>query len=112
MAEYRFTCSCNPMRCNTFSNSQEIKTRDFDVVLSELQTFFYIHSTEYSVARGVHLEITGENVTECVGGIYNVQHKHWSKIIKVAVTRVSMPRRHLKSPLNFPASWTPGAFDF
>ena len=112
MAEHHVTCSCDPMRCNTFSNSQGIKTRDFDAVLSELQSFFDIHSTEDSVAGGVHLEITGENVTECVGGIHNVQHERWSKIIKVAVTLISMPRRHLKSPLNFPASWTPGTFDF
>jgi len=60
--------SCDPMHGNTVKASSGYKTRPFARVLAELQNFFAIHLTEGSHAGGVHLEMTGQNVTECLGG--------------------------------------------
>ena len=56
------------MHGNTFSTDDELKTRDFDDILSEIKQTFAIHRAEGTNLGGVHLELTGENVTECVGG--------------------------------------------
>jgi 3-deoxy-7-phosphoheptulonate synthase len=60
--------SCDPMHGNTIKSSTGYKTRPFDRVLKEVQTFFAIHQAEGSYAGGVHIEMTGQNVTECLGG--------------------------------------------
>jgi 3-deoxy-7-phosphoheptulonate synthase len=60
--------SCDPMHGNTFQTRAGIKTRSFDAVTSELQKAFRIHRRHDSRLGGVHLELTGDNVTECVGG--------------------------------------------
>jgi len=60
--------SCDPMHGNTFSTDDKLKTRNFDDVLSEIKQAFAIHRNEGSCLGGVHLELTGDNVTECVGG--------------------------------------------
>jgi 3-deoxy-7-phosphoheptulonate synthase len=60
--------SCDPMHGNTVKSSTGYKTRPFDRVLKEVQTFFAIHQSEGSYAGGVHIEMTGQNVTECLGG--------------------------------------------
>ncbi|MDO7253532.1 class II 3-deoxy-7-phosphoheptulonate synthase [Helicobacter cappadocius] len=60
--------SCDPMHGNTIKASSGYKTRVFDSVLSEVKSFFEIHKAEGSYAGGVHLEMTGQDVTECVGG--------------------------------------------
>jgi len=60
--------SCDPMHGNTIKSSTGYKTRPFDRVLKEVQTFFAIHQAEGSYAGGVHVEMTGQNVTECLGG--------------------------------------------
>lgn len=60
--------SCDPMHGNTFSTRQNIKTRNFDAILSEIRKTFLIHRDEGSYLGGIHLELTGDNVTECVGG--------------------------------------------
>jgi 3-deoxy-7-phosphoheptulonate synthase len=44
------------------------KTRRFDVIVQEVRTFFAVHAAEGTYAGGVHLEMTGDNVTECTGG--------------------------------------------
>lgn len=59
---------CDPMHGNTQSTSNGFKTRRFDDILSELEQAFAIHAAEGSVLGGVHFELTGENVTECIGG--------------------------------------------
>lgn len=59
---------CDPMHGNTFLTPDGIKTRDFGEILSELEQAFDIHAAEGSYLGGVHIELTGENVTECVGG--------------------------------------------
>jgi 3-deoxy-7-phosphoheptulonate synthase len=60
--------SCDPMHGNTIKSSSGFKTRPFDRVLKEVQTFFTVHRAEGTHAGGVHLELTGQNVTECTGG--------------------------------------------
>jgi 3-deoxy-7-phosphoheptulonate synthase len=58
----------DPMHGNTISSSNGFKTRHFDRILDELHGAFAIHAAEGSHAGGVHFELTGQNVTECVGG--------------------------------------------
>lgn len=60
--------TCDPMHGNTFSTGDSIKTRNFDDIIDEIKTTFQIHKSEGSKLKGVHLEMTGNNVTECVGG--------------------------------------------
>ncbi|MEX2584943.1 MAG: 3-deoxy-7-phosphoheptulonate synthase class II [Balneolaceae bacterium] len=60
--------SCDPMHGNTFSTSDNLKTRNFNDILDEIRATFGIHRAEGSYLGGVHLELTGDNVTECVGG--------------------------------------------
>ena len=60
--------SCDPMHGNTFSTNEGIKTRDFDQILNELTMAFDVHENCGSILGGVHLELTGDNVTECIGG--------------------------------------------
>ncbi len=64
--------SSDPMHGNTVRSSTGFKTRQFDDVLHELQQFFAIHSAEGSYPGGIHLEMTGEHVTECTGGAYQI----------------------------------------
>lgn len=60
--------SCDPMHGNTFSTDSNIKTRNFDDIIEEIRKTFEIHRSQGSYLGGVHLELTGDNVTECVGG--------------------------------------------
>jgi 3-deoxy-7-phosphoheptulonate synthase len=59
---------CDPMHGNTESTAQGYKTRRFDNILSEVRSSFEVHAAENSVLGGVHIELTGEDVTECTGG--------------------------------------------
>ncbi len=60
--------SCDPMHGNTIKAASGYKTRPFDRIISEIRTFFATHQAEGTYAGGVHLEMTGKNVTECTGG--------------------------------------------
>jgi 3-deoxy-7-phosphoheptulonate synthase len=60
--------SCDPMHGNTITSTSGYKTRPFDRILSEVKSFFTIHAAEGTHAGGVHLEMTGQDVTECIGG--------------------------------------------
>jgi 3-deoxy-7-phosphoheptulonate synthase len=60
--------SIDPMHGNTFKTANNYKTRLFDKILLEVKNFFDIHKSEGTYAGGVHLEMTGQNVTECMGG--------------------------------------------
>ena len=53
---------------NTFATNTGIKTRSFDKIASELEQSFKIHHKMGSILGGTHLELTGDNVTECIGG--------------------------------------------
>jgi len=60
--------SSDPMHGNTIKASTGYKTRDFAQILSEVKQFFAVHQAEGSYAGGIHIEMTGQNVTECIGG--------------------------------------------
>ncbi len=59
---------CDPMHGNTETSSGGLKTRRFESILRELELSFQIHAAEGSYLGGVHIELTGEDVTECTGG--------------------------------------------
>ena len=60
--------TCDPMHANTVKSSTGYKTRQFDRILAEVRAFFAVHRAEGTHPGGVHFEMTGQNVTECVGG--------------------------------------------
>jgi len=59
---------CDPMHGNTYVNEQGRKTRDFDVITDEVRKFFLAHQNAGTIASGIHLELSGTNVSECSGG--------------------------------------------
>ena len=61
--------SCDPMHGNTIKSASGYKTRPFDSVLREVREFFAVHKAEGTVPGGVHFEMTGQDVTECTGGL-------------------------------------------
>jgi 3-deoxy-7-phosphoheptulonate synthase len=60
--------SSDPMHGNTVKSASGYKTRPFDRILSEVKSFFAVHRAEGTHAGGVHFEMTGQDVTECIGG--------------------------------------------
>lgn len=60
--------SCDPMHGNTLTATSGYKTRPFEKILQEVRTFFDVNAAEGTYAGGIHLEMTGQNVTECTGG--------------------------------------------
>ncbi len=60
--------SCDPMHGNTIKAGSGFKTRPFDLILREVGEFFDVHQAEGTHAGGIHIEMTGQNVTECTGG--------------------------------------------
>ncbi len=60
----------DPMHGNTVVTSSGLKTRDFDDILAELEAVMAVHETEGTYLGGVHFELTGDDVTECIGGAY------------------------------------------
>ncbi len=68
--------SCDPMHGNTFLSDSKYKTRKFESILEEIKQFFAAHKAEGTVAGGVHLELTGMDVTECVGGAQQIEDHH------------------------------------
>jgi len=69
---------CDPMHGNTQISSTGYKTRMFDNILSEVRDFFAVHRAEGTHAGGVHFEMTGQNVTECIGGADDVTEEDLS----------------------------------
>ncbi len=59
---------CDPMHGNTETTPQGVKTRRFEKIVSELEDSFAVHAQHGSILGGVHFELTGEDVTECIGG--------------------------------------------
>ncbi|MFW1677907.1 class II 3-deoxy-7-phosphoheptulonate synthase [Pontibacter sp. JAM-7] len=64
--------SCDPMHGNTIKAHNGYKTRSVDAILQEMKGFFAVHQAEGTHAGGVHFEMTGQNVTECIGGAYQI----------------------------------------
>ena len=62
------TWCCDPMHANTFKTKNGIKTRDFNLIKLEIIEYFNVHSKMGTFPGGLHLELTGQNVTECIGG--------------------------------------------
>ena len=67
-SEHPVVWVCDPMHGNTFSTENGHKTRDFDDILKEITGFFEAHNKVGTYPGGVHLELTGDDVTECLGG--------------------------------------------
>lgn len=63
------TWVCDPMHGNTVKSPSGYKTRPFDSVLREVRDFFAVHNAEGTIPGGVHFEMTGQDVTECTGGV-------------------------------------------
>jgi 3-deoxy-7-phosphoheptulonate synthase len=70
---------CDPMHGNTVATSARLKTRSFEAILSEVRGFFDAHGAEGSWAGGVHVEMTGRDVTECVGGQHRLTEADLSR---------------------------------
>ncbi|GAB2283367.1 hypothetical protein Dimus_017881 [Dionaea muscipula] len=68
------TWVCDPMHGNTIKAPCGLKTRSFDAILAEVRAFFDVHEQEGSYPGGIHLEMTGQNVTECIGGSRTVTY--------------------------------------
>jgi 3-deoxy-7-phosphoheptulonate synthase len=76
---------CDPMHGNTETTVDGYKTRRFDNILAELQSAFRIHRDSGTVLGGVHLELSGDNVTECIGGARGLVESDLSRAYKSQV---------------------------
>jgi 3-deoxy-7-phosphoheptulonate synthase len=76
---------CDPMHGNTHFTASGVKTRNFDHILSEIEQSFEIHHRLGTYLGGVHFELTGENVTECVGGARGLTEADLSRAYKTQV---------------------------
>lgn len=63
---------CDPMHGNTFETEHGYKTREFDAVIDEVRGFFEVHRALGTWPGGVHVELTGDDVTECLGGGHQI----------------------------------------
>ncbi|QXT38462.1 class II 3-deoxy-7-phosphoheptulonate synthase [Gymnodinialimonas ceratoperidinii] len=70
--------TCDPMHGNTIKSDSGYKTRPFESVLREVQEFFAVHGAEGTIPGGVHFEMTGQDVTECTGGVRAVSDEDLS----------------------------------
>ena len=75
-AEHPVLWVCDPMHGNTFNTRVGTKTRRFDDILSEIKRFFAVHHELGTVPGGVHIELTQEDVTECLGGAEEILDQH------------------------------------
>jgi 3-deoxy-7-phosphoheptulonate synthase len=70
--------SCDPMHGNTIKSANGFKTRPFNNVVKEVKNVFAVHHAEGSFAGGLHIEMTGQNVTECTGGAQKISDQDLS----------------------------------
>ena len=77
--------TCDPMHGNTFSTNSGVKTRSFDQISSEVRKQFKIHREHGTILGGIHLELTGDNVTECIGGASQIAEPDLARAYKSAV---------------------------
>ncbi|KAA0874974.1 class II 3-deoxy-7-phosphoheptulonate synthase [Nitrincola tapanii] len=68
--------SCDPMHGNIIKAANGYKTRSVDAILKEMKGFFEVHKAEGTYAGGVHFEMTGDAVTECIGGAFCITEAH------------------------------------
>ncbi|HEX7167825.1 MAG TPA: 3-deoxy-7-phosphoheptulonate synthase class II [Acidimicrobiales bacterium] len=88
--------ACDPMHGNTFTSSTGRKTRHFDDVLAEVGAFFGVHRDEGTWPGGVHIELTGDDVTECLGGAEEVLEDH----LDTRYTTMCDPRLNARQSLD------------
>ena len=69
------TWVCDPMHGNTYESASGYKTRDFDDVVEEVEVFFEVHRSLGTVPGGIHVELTGDDVTECLGGSEHIDEE-------------------------------------
>ena len=72
----RVLWACDPMHANTIKTRNGTKTRDFEHILREVRAFFEVHRSSGTHPGGVHFEMTGQNVTECLGGADDIREEH------------------------------------
>ena len=77
-SDYNLVWSCDPMHGNTMKANSGFKTRPFERVIQEVESFFDIHHSLGTYPGGVHLEMTGQNVTECIGGAQAIKDEDLS----------------------------------
>ncbi|MCH2163057.1 MAG: 3-deoxy-7-phosphoheptulonate synthase class II [Marinovum sp.] len=75
---FAVTWVCDAMHGNTIKSATGYKTRPFDSVLREVREFFAVHTAEGTIPGGVHFEMTGQDVTECTGGVRAVTEENLS----------------------------------
>lgn len=73
------TWLCDPMHGNTISTSNGVKTRSFDSILAEVIGFFDVMTSSNAIPGGIHVEMTGTNVTECIGGAHHLKESDLAK---------------------------------
>jgi 3-deoxy-7-phosphoheptulonate synthase len=78
-AGHKVVWLCDPMHGNTTTTADKLKTRDFDAILKEVHGFFEVHAAEGGWAGGVHVEMTGQDVTECTGGARRLSEANLSE---------------------------------
>jgi 3-deoxy-7-phosphoheptulonate synthase len=87
---------CDPMHANTFKTATGRKTRDFGHIMAEIEGFFAVHHAEGTWPGGVHLEITGDDVTECLGGSDSLSEEQ----LDDAYTTLCDPRLNARQSLD------------
>ena len=92
---YHVVWACDPMHGNTYTSDSGYKTRHFTHILSELKSFFAVHKAEGTIPGGVHFELTGEHVTECIGGSEDIKDKDLTNAYETACD----PRLNAKQSL-------------
>ncbi len=88
--------ACDPMHGNTFTSASGRKTRHFDHVMAELRAFFAVHEAEGTWPGGVHVELTGDDVTECLGGAEEILDTH----LDTRYTTMCDPRLNARQSLD------------
>jgi len=88
--------SCDPMHGNTFSSSGGLKTRHFDDVMQEITGFFDAHASEGTWPGGIHVELTGDDVTECLGGAEDISEDQ----LNLRYTSTCDPRLNARQSLD------------
>ena len=73
------TWVCDPMHGNTFTSASGFKTRNFDDIVDEVRGFFEVHEKKGTVPGGLHTELTGNDVTECIGGSDPILDEHLNR---------------------------------
>jgi len=87
---------CDPMHGNTFTSTHGRKTRRFDDVMDEITAFFEAHASAGTWPGGIHVELTGDDVTECLGGAEEVQEDH----LNLRYTTTCDPRLNARQSLD------------